>query len=394
MRYVNGKDVLPEALLDEIRKHVEGVYVYIPKNDTTKTGWGGNTNFKKEMEYRNLQIYDKFLSGVDASELAKLYCLSVKSIRRILLEKKREMEPKKKMIRDILKQWNLEGEPVPIFHSTWSLDDRYVIKEYKELANLKRNISMFKTLFQEGVPVPNVVQMPDGRDFFELDDMQYVVTTKLSGNSKQNISDCNDPWFFEFGTILADLHVAFQECEKTISYWNNSLLEEMNGWVRKNLSEYDPKYLNLSDVEETIQELEQVYAALPKQLIHRDVHLGNFLFEGHTFSGYVDFDLSQSNIRIFDICYFLLGLLCEETKFGIDKERWFDIVDQVFAGYHSILPLNQEELRAVACVMKSIELLFVAYFLRIGDEKLSEDAGRLFHFISEHESRLKSIIAT
>ncbi|MBN2222876.1 MAG: phosphotransferase, partial [Vallitaleaceae bacterium] len=148
------------------------------------------------------------------------------------------------------------------------------------------------------------------------------------------------------------------------------------------------------DVDETIQELEQVYSVLPKQLIHRDVHLGNFLFEGQAFSGYVDFDLSQSNIRIFDLCYFLLGILCEESKFGINTERWFDIVKQVIGGYHSILPLNQEEQRSIACVMKSIELLFVAYFLGIGDEKLAEDAGRLFYFVKKHESRLKRIITT
>lgn len=394
MKYVNGKDALPEALLDEIRKHVEGVYVYIPKTDTTKTKWGGNTNFKKEMKYRNLQIFDKYLAGIDVEELARLYCLSVKSIRRILLEKKRDMEPKKKMIHEIVKQWNIEGEPVQLFHSTWSITERYVIKEYQDLGSLKRNISMFKTLFQVGVPVPRVVQMPDGRDYFEVDGKQYMVTTKLSGKSMQNISECSDLWFFEFGTILADLHVAFQECEKTISYWNNSLLEEMNGWVRKNLTEYSPKYINTVDVDKTIQELEQVYSALPRQLIHRDVHLGNFLFEGQVFAGYVDFDLSQSNIRIFDLCYFLLGILCDESKFGIDTERWFDIVKQVIEGYHSILPLNQEEQKAVACVMKSIELLFVAYFLGIGDEKLAEDAGRLFHFIKTHESRLISVIAT
>ena len=29
-----------------------------------------------------------------------------------------------------------------------------------------------------------------------------------------------------------------------------------------------------------------------------------FLFYNNKFSGYIDFDLSQINIRIFDICYF------------------------------------------------------------------------------------------
>ena len=42
------------------------------------------------------------------------------------------------------------------------------------------------------------------------------------------------------------------------------------------------------------------------------MHFGNFLFQEGSFSGYIDFDLSQKNIRIFDLCYFLAGLLAEE----------------------------------------------------------------------------------
>lgn len=41
-----------------------------------------------------------------------------------------------------------------------------------------------------------------------------------------------------------------------------------------------------------------LYSKLPIQLIRREVHLGNLLFDNNKFSGYIDFDLSQKNIRI------------------------------------------------------------------------------------------------
>ncbi len=172
-----------------------------------------------------------------------------------------------------------------------------------------------------------------------------------------------------------------------MSFWNNSLLEEMEGWVTKNLDEYKPEYISTNEITQSIRQLSEVYRELPKQLIHRDVHLGNFLFENRQFSGYIDFDLCQSNIRIFDICYFLLGLLQEDSN-RVDGERWFGIVSQVIEGYNSLANLKQVERCSVPCVMKNIELLFVAYFIGIGDEKLAKDSADLFLFVCKNEKKI------
>jgi Ser/Thr protein kinase RdoA (MazF antagonist) len=116
--------------------------------------------------------------------------------------------------------------------------------------------------------------------------------------------------------------------------------------------------------------------------------LGNFLFDGNVFSGYIDFDISQSNIRIFDVCYFLLGLRLEEDNNRVNEERWYHIVSQVVEGYSSLVELTQVERQSIACVMKNIELLFTAYFLSIGDEKLAKSSADLFRFVCEREEKI------
>lgn len=128
---------------------------------------------------------------------------------------------------------------------------------------------------------------------------------------------------------------------------------------------------------------------MPVQLIHRDVHFGNFLFSDGEFSGYIDFDLSQRNIRIFDICYFLLGLLSEEKKLDITEEEWFAWVGDVFDGYEEKLELLEAEKEAVPCVMECIELLFAAYFESIKDVKCAEDAYKIFEFVRQREERIR-----
>jgi len=290
-------------------------------------------------------------------------------------------------MREITKRWGIEGSTVQIYHSAWSVGEDYVLKEYFNQTTMQRNIQMIRILGEEGVPVPKVVQLENGNDFYESDDKFYLMTSKLKGKNVVEERHLDEEWFWKFGVILANLHLAFRECEKTMSFWNNSLLEEMEGWVTRELEGMGPEFLPKEKIEETIKQLEEVYADLPKQLIHRDVHLGNFLFDDQQFSGYIDFDLSQCNIRIFDICYFLLGLLLRE-KNQKTEEFWFVAIEKVVEGYQSILPLSQVEISSIACVMKNIELLFVAYFWAQKDEKQAHDAAKIFLYVCENEDKI------
>ncbi len=394
MKYVNGVDILPEELLKEIRKYVEGIYIYIPKSEKKRERWGENTRHRIEMEFRNQHIFDGYLEGASISQLAKRYFLSEKSIHRIILIQKRRMEPKKMMIKEILNEWHFtkEKENVEVLkqisHATWSVNESFIVKEYEDLNQMQRNIKMHTILLERGIPVPRIVPLVDGSMYYQKEDKFYIATTKLEGKNIVGIGQMGSKWFYDFGQILAKLHVAFCEVEKEMSIWNNNMLEEMEGWVTQNIDKYNPEYLIQSDVYETIFQLRKVYQILPRQLIHRDVHLGNFLFDQKQFSGYIDFDLSQSNIRIFDICYFLLGLLCPNDHNHVGNKEWFGIVKQVVEGYDNVVSLSRVERQAISCVMKNIELLFVAYFLGIGDEKLAKDAADVFDFVRVNEGKL------
>ncbi len=166
----------------------------------------------------------------------------------------------------------------------------------------------------------------------------------------------------------------------------------MKGWIRENLIKDEWKILNKEEYLKTMELLESIYNDLPKQLIHRDVHFGNFLFFEGNLSGYIDFDLTQRNIRIFDICYFLAGLLAEETEDVFTKMEWIENVKSVIAGYESIVNLSEKEKDAVSCVMECIEILFMAYFINIKDTKHANDACNIFHFIQNCEDDIRDAI--
>jgi len=384
VKYLNGKVILPEELIQQIQNYAEGIYVYIPKRDTVKSKWGDRTNYRSEMDLRNKNIYDKYLEGVMIPRIADCYHLSLQSVRRIVLVKKREMEPVVIMIKELMKEWNIECVPCQIYHSAWEINEFYVLKVYENPTVLQRNMNMMQILHKVGIPVPEIIQLPDGREFFEKEGVYYLLTTKLKGKNIADLYAYKDKWFFEFGTILARLHLGFLECEKSISYWNNSMLEEMKGWVIRDLHKYNPEYLKWEDIESSIHGLEQIYEVLP--------NLGNFLFDNGTFSGYIDFDLSQSNIRVFDICYFLLGILLKGDNNPVEVDKWYEVTNQVIKGYHSLIPLSVIEKESIPCVMKNIELLFVAYFLGIGDEDSARNAADLFSFVLRNEVKIQKAI--
>ena len=82
--YKNAKDVLPEALLRQIWKYVEGENITIPKRQEGRAAWGSLNGSRREYEMRNEQIRQRYAEEATLEELAKEFCLSVESIRKIV----------------------------------------------------------------------------------------------------------------------------------------------------------------------------------------------------------------------------------------------------------------------------------------------------------------------
>jgi len=92
MSYKKASNLLPAELIALIQNYVDGEYIYIPRRQDSKKRWGAGTTTKKELEVRNNNIYQDYLSGTDMETLSATYYLSIKSIQRILLKEKRTNE--------------------------------------------------------------------------------------------------------------------------------------------------------------------------------------------------------------------------------------------------------------------------------------------------------------
>jgi Mor family transcriptional regulator len=89
MRYVKAETILPDNLVREIQKYIQGEYIYIPSENIARKRWGEKSGNRDLLRIRNEDIRNKYKSGYTFAELAKEFFLSIDSIRKIVYAKNR-----------------------------------------------------------------------------------------------------------------------------------------------------------------------------------------------------------------------------------------------------------------------------------------------------------------
>lgn len=84
MGYQNAAEVLPTSVLEAVQQYVDGQYVYIPRREDRRRAWGDDTPTRDEIRVRNRDIRKRHRQGAAVRELADFFCLSPKTIYRIL----------------------------------------------------------------------------------------------------------------------------------------------------------------------------------------------------------------------------------------------------------------------------------------------------------------------
>ncbi|MEH7418728.1 CD3324 family protein [Neobacillus drentensis] len=89
MNYINANKVLPEKLIVEIQKYVQGETLYIPKRETEYRKWGTSSGGRHLIDRRNAAIRNSFISGSCIQQLAEEYYLSTETIKKIVYSHKK-----------------------------------------------------------------------------------------------------------------------------------------------------------------------------------------------------------------------------------------------------------------------------------------------------------------
>lgn len=275
-------------------------------------------------------------------------------------------------LREILRHWNIPQE-LPIRNvkvmdgaktaeNVWQVGKDYFLKT-GDWAALLRNARIAKVLAAQGFAASTPLPTRDGDEITETQGA-FVLMRRVDGrplSRKERLgADCAG-YGFQYGQGIARLHQALRAVEADIHPYEQNLFAAVNECALPNIRRQNIE-LKDSFFDEYIHNFGALFEKLPKHLIHRDPHPGNILFRGGEVCGFVDFDLSERNIRLWDPCYCATGILAEHWAAENAYKQFSALLSAILHGYDSVSPLTAAEKRAIYGVLCSIQMICAAYF--------------------------------
>jgi len=244
---------------------------------------------------------------------------------------------------------------------------RYVLKRKTVRRTLPHEYKLLEILAAQGVPVAVPLRTRSGEPFVQVGEDCFDLSPHLPGTV---YADHYAPGAVDrarqFGAAIARLHVALRDCDQLAGWTDMDLPGQIDRDSRVLRSLWPAGQIPLEPILSELESgLSAGYALLPKQLIHRDAHPGNMLFQEGQLSGWLDFEIMQRGPRLFDLCYCSTSLLMNGFDDPAKRQAWFTLLAALVAGYESVSPLALVERRALRVMQMSIEVIFIAFYTSI-----------------------------
>lgn len=279
-------------------------------------------------------------------------------------------------IKKLLSNWDidmkLEIQPIwttnkSKFNHVWNIGDQYILKTGKNITGLKTNIEISKGLIKQGMVASYPIATIEGDDFITKGDRYYILTKKIKGEtltSEERYGEDRIKISKEYGRSIGKLHKILKKHENTLELNDNNLLETVLDWALPKTKVTMEQWgcpLPEEFYEDYINSFSKIYQELPRQIIHRDPNPSNIIFENGKVNGFLDFEISEYNVRIFDPCYCATGILSEANNIDNRYEKWNEILNGIIQGYDSICNITDIEKLAIPYIIYSIQMIFIAW---------------------------------
>ena len=334
--------------------------------------------------------------GCSPKEYMKKY--KVNKPYRINLKQEEHVMIADKQIKKILLNWdlrenaeikNLYGFNGSKLENVWEIDDKFILKASINLAGLKQHILISKDLHEAGFDGPIPIETTNNKEYVEYQNIYFMLSRKIEGislTSKEIYEDLNKARYL--GEIIGQLHLILERYDKDLICNEPDIKNVTSGAHEdiKNLMNLPIDFYNKYD-----KEFGKLYPYLKKHIIHRDPNPSNIIMRDDKLVSFIDFELSEKNLRIFDPCYAATSILSESFSEKTDKELevWFIIFKEIIEGYNSVCNLTKEEKQAITYVIYSIQIVCIAYFSKFNKYKNLADINiEMLKFLYENEEKL------
>ena len=306
-------------------------------------------------------------------------------------------------MREVLKHWNI-NEPVKIkdiyyesrglkAENSWIINEDFIFKISKNFTGLKQNIAFSKALKEAGLEAATPVPTKDNHDYFKDDEFSYYLTNRIKGDHIKSTEIYHGDYKSNaryLGEIIGKLHLVLKKQDKDLVCNEINLYENIRDWAIPEIK----KYMKVPDsfYQDYLENFKNLYAHLPKQIIHRDPNPGNIIMKDGRFAGFIDFELSERDVRIYDPCYTATAILSESfDENDHDKlQKWLIIFKNIINGYDNVCKLSIDEKQAIPYMIFSIQMTCAAYFHSMNKyEALSKINEKMLLWLLQNKDALK-----
>ncbi|TSB47388.1 phosphotransferase enzyme family protein [Alkalicoccobacillus porphyridii] len=269
-------------------------------------------------------------------------------------------------------------------------ENKLVLKGKVDEDSLERELEIIEFLELRKFPVQTPLLHADGEFLLQDEEAIYCVYFYLEGrpfSASESLRDKEVPNLL--GETIANMHQQLAKKHDLTRYENKDFYQLVFGFAREQIVSMNLPATFVQQMDELEPSIRFMNVSLPKQLIHRDAHIHNMIFQDYQLSWVIDFELAEVNLKLFDLCYCATGVLSEVYQDESLREVWIDFVNHLVAGYHSQCPLTKEEQDSIWTMMLCIQMIFMAYFK--GDKELVASNQDMFLWIYSKREEIGSM---
>lgn len=317
----------------------------------------------------------------------------VKKPYRINLFKEEAMHITHKKAHEMLQHWNMKDAALQDIYydvtgnrneNAYFAGNEYVLKFTVNPGKMQQNQQMANLLAQAGLAAAVAVPTSDGKMYVQDGEMYFYLTRRLMGSQMNAMQMYEENRAAYTGEIIGLLHKSLEYTDAPVE--EKDFFDSVKNWAlgkAKEVMHLDDAFCN--DFWDKVSQFENI---LPRQCIHRDPNPGNIIVNGDEW-GFIDFELSEKNIRIFDPCYAATAVLSETYPKG-KREEWFRVYRDILNGYDRIAHMTKDEKNALPYVVLGNQMICVAWFsVQEQYRELYEINKEMLQFMIENMDQLK-----
>ena len=228
----------------------------------------------------------------------------------------------------------------------------YILKEKGSIKQLLVELNILEQLDEKGIKVQKIVKKArdDERYVFYKEKYyclyEYVAGSVLEIKNTEKLKELGST----IGEEIANLHYALNSVDSANELIKKYLYKVVYGWALPILEKNEHVHQDVIQIMDQIHiDFKETVHSLPKQIIHRDMHLSNVIFKESDFQGFIDFELLEESVRVFDLCYCCTSILSELYTDEILRGKWLRIVGKIFEGYNKQNPLKRGNTVYMVC---------------------------------------------